>query len=378
MFQTICKKIKYWILFIWSFSPIFALTNDSTFGTIECKEKLSDYSENLRISLINLMLGNNIIYFVTIHFSTKKEELFSSISGKHFNFFVLLSLDAMQQFNPSASDMEKISSAYEQYICGDDRTVSKKTDKESPTDADLEIERNFIIYKIQNEDARIQKSDTKVNLYSAISLALIPILVATVDFQRLSYLSTIGKIVCFLCVYSFFNLIIHVLYSMRVRGIEKSCFKDFKTCPNHRNKEIMNYYNDWQYLKRKADLHVSYVANIQNWIAFAFIFTIAISVWISFAVPIKINTIQPVDSNTITSINLDEINTNYSISSVEWSKLDLAIQQKSISRIYFISSNKSVNSILEKRITLIPNDISIVYLYDESLDKNIFKIFVEE
>lgn len=378
MFKKISKGIRSLILFLWSFSPILAVTNDSNFGTVDCKDKLSDYSENLRISLINLMLGNNIIYFATIQFSTKKGSIISKQTLENFKIFELLSLDTMQQFNVSATEMEKKSSNYLQYINGVGTKIDSKINQKKIRNSDLEIEKNFIIYKIQNEENRIQRSETKVNFYAAICLVLVPIFVTTVNFHRLSYLSIIDIVLCFGCVYSLLNLTLHALHSMKVRGIEKSSFKDFKTCSSHKDQEILNYYKDWQYLRLKADLYVSYVTNIQSWMIFAFIFTIALSVWFSISEPNQICTKQSIETNTISSINIEEIDMDCSKSSDEWSKLDLAIKDNSISCIYFISSNKSVSSILEEKIASFPCNIRIVYLYDETLEGNIYKIYAEE
>lgn len=244
------------ILFkIWSLSPLMAVTDDSKFGTIEYPE-----FGKIRFSLINLMLGNNKLYFIT----------FSNNCGKFaFKIFFKLNLEAFSNFNLEESELNEKVENYEKHI------LSIKSQNQRI------CEKEFILYHINNQEKRMDISFDKINTYlnnfaaiPTILLALVSI-IATINQDMISnYLKTLTiteSVTISLIIYSIVNLILLIFKALKVKAYNKSSFGDLKIAKNKEIKLISSYYYDWQQIKRKADLAVSYVLNIQFWLkAFSF------------------------------------------------------------------------------------------------------------
>jgi hypothetical protein len=136
---------------------------------------------------------------------------------------------------------------------------------------DILIEKEFICYLIDNEKDRIKKSIDKINAYTLIILSVIPITLAFLSMNLINSLSLIKKILLLFISYCIINIAIFIFDTIRVRSISLSTFSDLKNSDLKINQLLWNYYFDWQMLKNKADIWVSYVLNIENWIKLALI-----------------------------------------------------------------------------------------------------------
>ncbi|HAV16091.1 MAG TPA: hypothetical protein DCW91_02310 [Acinetobacter nosocomialis] len=143
---------------IFSYSPILAITDDNNFGTNELKGTQASY----RFSLLNIFLGHIAIYFITYNLCYKNFSLFHKIV------------------------MEECGDLY--YKCNVE-TINKKTQKyveehlNTLSNEDIAIEKNFIIYLNSNECERIELSERKINLYTTIVLAIIPLMLTFFDLK---------------------------------------------------------------------------------------------------------------------------------------------------------------------------------------------------
>jgi hypothetical protein len=66
--------------------------------------------------------------------------------------------------------------------------------------------------------------------------------------------------------YSFLNVGLFIFSNIKTTFIKQSSFSDLRNSTEKQKEIAVQYYYDWQQLKYKADLFVSYVANLQNWI----------------------------------------------------------------------------------------------------------------
>ena len=139
-----------YIFLIWAHSPIIPLTSDTNFPNLHFPEE----NKNIRLSLFSFYFGEYAFYFMSWSFSEK-----------NFRLLKKLSLSSLEAFNTDDNSPE-----FKQKISDFRNHIS------SLNSADLCIEKEALCRKIENDNARINKSDIKLNIYSAIVLAIISII----------------------------------------------------------------------------------------------------------------------------------------------------------------------------------------------------------
>lgn len=116
-------------------------------------------------------------------------------------------------------------------------------------ECDIEIEREALCYRIENEEKRIDKSSEKINLYASIILTVLPLILAIIDLKEIFYLSMAEKITIVIIVYVLLNIILYIFQSIKIQSIWKSGFSDLQKSEKH-NKELnKQYLHDWKFLK---------------------------------------------------------------------------------------------------------------------------------
>lgn len=123
---------------------------------------------------------------------------------------------------------------------------------------------------------------------------------------------------------------IYIFRTIKVHGIKKSSFSDLRESSDRKKEIVMQYQYDWQQLKYKAQLFVSFVLNLQEWVVVLLILTVGIS----FRVSVQDDSIASVDIKNTKSIvftmNAEEIGKPYSNSAVNWQKVLLDIEKNSV------------------------------------------------
>ena len=158
-------------------------------------------------------------------------------------------------------------------------------------DDDLEIEKEKLLYHIEREEQRISTSVDKINIYATIILTVIPIVVALIDFGSIKDLPIVLQVMICIAVYSLLNICIYIFRTIKVHGIKKSSFSDLRESSDRKKEIVMQYQYDWQQLKYKAQLFVSFVLNLQEWVVVLLILTVGIS----FGVSVQDDSIASVD-----------------------------------------------------------------------------------
>lgn len=324
------------LLWAWSHSPIFCLSYDDNFANLNC-DIIKKHKNKLRISMFNLMLGNCILYLITL-----------DIKNRKFKFYHILFLNEVDGLYLSAEKIDEIQGRYKEHI----QNLSKE---------ELEIEKEKLIYHIQNENSRIDISINKINIYTTVILTVAPLVLAIVNLKEVIKLS-LPMIVCVVLIaYSLLNICIYIFNAVKVNGISKSSFADLRLSQEKDKFILIQYQYDWQQLKYKATLFVSFVINIQEWFILMFILLFFVLIGNSYFENNKININKSADYDTVTTVDLNEIDIPFSYSSVEWKKLLLCIEQRECKAVTFL-----VNPYEE---------ISFVYELNKykDLDKKVYK-----
>ena len=240
--------IKKGMLFILSILPVFAVTDDSNFGTVESNNKF------WRFSLVQIMCGATKFYFI----SWKRNQ-----SGK-VEFHFVEKITIKQCYMAQRNQVQKLVEKYKKYLT----TIDKNQ---------ILVEREDLCYHIGNEQERIETSNNKINTYTTIVLTVTPIVMAIVDWQELWIISIFSKIILCIIAYSLENIIIYVYGYLKVGSYVRYGFSEIKIPESGKRKRKERFYkrnellySDWQQLRIDASIRVSYVLNLERWVAVVF------------------------------------------------------------------------------------------------------------
>lgn len=338
------------ILWVWSHFPVFALSDDANFATLEMKDRNKIH---LRFSLLNFMLGDTILYFISVDVKERKFELMHKINLRDMQGVLLTK--------------ERISEIQESY----------KDHLNSVNQSDWDIEKESLCYRIQIEEQRISSSIEKINIYATIILTVIPLLLAIIDFRKIITLSIPLAINIVFILYTLINICIYVFRAIKVRGIYRSTFKDLRESENRGKEILVQYQYDWQQLKYEAQLFVNFVLNLQEWVIAILILSVSFSIGVSLSNENKDNRKVMVGYDSVYMMNLKEIEEPYSNSSIIWAEIILDIEQKKCDKIFFLSKEESKCIDFIKKLDKYKN-LEIKVIKDETLEENTIKIIREE
>lgn len=332
--------------------PLFCLSDDENFSTIEWKN-LKNHKCHLRISLMNIMLGDFALYIITFDVKVKKPA-----------FAKVLRLQDMEGSVLTEEQINGIQERFKHHI-------------EELGDEDLAVEKEKLCYLIQNEDQRISSSVEKINIYATIILTVLPLALAVIDLKAIvtfPFLLILGIV---LMVYSLVNICAYVFKAIKVQGISKSSFSDLRGSHEKDKEILLQYQYDWQQLKYKAQLFVSYVLNLQEWVILILVLTVGLSIGIAFQ-DIRDNEtpINGMGDSGVITLNIGDVEEPYNQDAVKWKELLLEIEKESYKHIVFIGNYDKLPvffSELDKY-----GDLEIDFLQDSQMDKEQVKIIWEE
>lgn len=336
---------------IYSYFPFFSLTDDNNFGTNEGKKHYGENgSPSYRFSIINFCYGSKSLYFLTINLTTKEIKLIHILE---------LEKCGMLKYNCNSENILNKTNKY-----NSEHLVTLSTD-------DIEIEKEFINYLMDNENKRIETSINKINLYATIILAVIPILLAFFDIEKFLEFKWYEKILAGLIFYCIFNIAKYVFDSVKVRAIDKSSFMDLKKSEQKNHQISMNYYFDWQMLREKAVIWVSLVKNIEDWIKYALILVVILTSVNSINLIIQSNrSIITKSENVVITINLDNLKNPFSEDSKQLSEIHLNLKNKEVRTLYIIGGlpldDKTINEVVQQYKIYEPA-VSVEYYIDNTL-----------
>ncbi|TCL61152.1 hypothetical protein EDD76_101249 [Kineothrix alysoides] len=343
--KSLMKIALNFILWIWSHCPIMSLSNDDNFATLEIEEMRQAH---LRISVLNIMLGDRIVYILSYDI---KEERFSVIKLLH-----------LTDIEGNLLKNEKIAEIQERF----------RNHIAEITDEDLEIEKEKLLYHIEHEEQRISSSVDKINIYATIILTVIPIVLAIIDFATLKEISVILQIMVCIAIYALLNVCIFIFRTIKVRGINKSSFADLRSSEKRSSEIVVQYQYDWQQVKYKAQLFVSIVLNLQEWVILLLILTIGISFGATIQINDESNKVLSESESIVITVNKNEISVPYSDSAIDWQSMVYEIEKKECTHIIVLLNDDEVPTEIEELDKY--KDLDIEVLTDKEIDKSMMKV----
>lgn len=353
------------LLMIWSWFPILSFTKDSNFGELSIHgSPVMPQLREWRISFLQIMLGAHKLYVFSLYRTVDPN---TNAASLHWDWVKLLSLKEL------CDDSDHIQQVYTTYY---NRLKSPSIKNER-----LEAEKESLCYHIEIENSRLDKSDNKMNIYATVVLTLLPILLSISfdTFLELFKTNLIYKIAFGLAVYIVFNIIIYLYRYIKVGGYSTSSFSDLKKEKNKRitKKLIAQYYYDFQSLRKKADLFVSYVKNIQQWMVAAFVLFFLTFSYHQYYTHMNATPSGAINSSSlIYNINTNDLNDPYSQSSIQLTDIRKSIQTQSADKIIVMYNDHTDISDIESELKTFDSTFEIQYLYDNQLETNDAKILV--
>lgn len=304
--------IKY-TMFLISYSPIFCLSDDKNFGSNE--DGIKDFISRIRFSLLSLNLGAYKYYFISI----KK--------NNSFKFIHVINLE--NTYIIDEPERRRLESLQENYLS---------------TAEDLKSDKEFLAYLLENESQRKNVAFNKINMYSAIMLAVIPLILIFFKSETVLKASIAVKILTFILIYIILNIICLILQFNKVKGKVRETYKELKQSGNKEKALIKAYYLDWQHLKKEADSVVAFVKNIDKYIRGILILSILIAsfnyindIFNSYSIP---------NVNSIIEINIDNLEKKQSEEVKKINTLNEQIVDKHVAKVIILYNN---NELLENK-----------------------------
>lgn len=299
------------------------------------------------------MIGDFALYLISFDIKVKK-----------LAFAKVLRLQDMEGIVLTEEHINGIQERFRQHI-------------ENLGDKDLAVEKEKLCYLIQNEDQRISSSVDKINIYATIILTVLPLVLAVIDLKAIitfPFLLILGIV---LMVYSLVNICAYVFKAIKVQGISKSTFSDLRGSQKKDKEILLQYQYDWQQLKYKAQLFVSYVLNLQEWVILILILTVGVSTGVAFK-DIRDNRMSSnrMGSSEVITLNISDVEEPYNEDAVKWKELLLDIEKESYKHIVFIGNYDKAPVFFDELDNY--DDLEIDFLQDSQMDKEQIKIVREE
>lgn len=340
-------------LWLWSHFPICSLSDDNNFATLSLD---NENEKKIRFSIINLMLGDVIIYLFTLNIKERK-----------FKWIHVLKLPQLPNFEITNEKLSELESAYYQHM-------SLLQSEE------LNIEYVSLCNHVQCEENRISTSENKINMYMTIMLTVIPLLVAIVDINQVKELSILAKLSIAIVIYTILNIGFYLFRIMKVKKFKLSKFGELKESSDKVKMQNWQMYNDWQNLKSKADLYVSYILNVEEWIKFLAIIGVLLACifsinpnWICTQKNMQVQQTK----SYVCVVQVDEISDVYSESSRNWNAVLMDLSQNKFSNVIVLY--KDDVDIDEIQIVLSEySKQKIDYIKDKSLTSKSVKLIMED
>ena len=345
IFREGIVKFKDLALNVWAHLPLLALTDDYWFFAGPSKENNHEY----RFSLINLFFGELQLQLITL--SLRR-------GCVCFRLWRTSRMSEMDRFSISETKMDSLLNEYGEHY-------------RELTDDDKDIEKQALARKLGDSQARINSSIAKINIYTSIILVTIPLIVSLNDWRLIGNFSLFKKVMLLSEVYAITNLCACIFQSLSVRKSVSSSFRDLKKAQNKSEELAKQLYFDWQNNNKKADMFVSFVSCIQEWV----IATLVIFVGICASVTMN----RPMDSRStneaVYTFCADNIGKRYDSSAVSWQKIKYELEADHFSRVIVLYNSADVAALQDELASF--SHQTITWIYDSTLEEDIVKLIFE-
>ncbi len=339
--------IKNTLLFIWAYIPFFAFTDDLGFLTANKGSKEHEYY----LSVISILFGENKIQFFSFPIKQKSKKVV---------WFRKKRLSDMNVFNMTDEKARQLEEGYKNHY----DTLTEASD--------IDIEKESLLRHLADEKSRVDISYNKMNVFTSIILAVIPIAIALINWDAIFLLNMLGLLILVCLIYATVNLCAWIFQAINVRGVMESGFCDLKNSLNKQKEQNWQIYYDWQQSKRKADMYVSFVMNTKIWIITVIILTIVFSAYLPFS---KKRNLVSNDESDVYTLDVNSIEKTYDKSARDWYLIIAKLQTDEYSHIVVLYNQMYDTNIANKLNEF--EKQKIVWMSDNSLQKNQVKIILE-
>lgn len=238
------NTILNFLFLILSYSPILCISDDATFGTNV--NGLHELKKRLRLSIFSFYFGAYKYYFITF-----------KINNNRLDFKIKYKISLFDFNNFTDEDVKRVTNIQKEYL-----------ESNGHSDEDKE----FLLYKIESENNRKSIAYNKVNTYTTIILALIPLILIFYKVEMFVKSHIVIKILILVLFYIIANICILLLQVNKVKEYSRQRYADLKKVDKKKG-IIMAYYLDYQCIKREVDRLVGFVKNIEIYIIGAVVCT---------------------------------------------------------------------------------------------------------
>ena len=238
---------------------------------------------------------------------------------------------------------------------------------------DKEIEKESLLRHLSDEQSRVDISYNKMNAFTTIIVAVIPIAIALVNWDIIFSLNLLEIFIFIWLIYANLNLCAWIFQAINVRGFKASSFGDLKNNSNKRREQNWQIYYDWQQSRRKADMYVSFVMHTKIWIVTVIILTIIFSVFLPFG---KKSMPALTSENDVYTLDTNLIESTYDKSAADWYLILAKLQTDKYSQVVILYNKVEDNNFAEK-LKKFQNQ-KITWMLDNTLQKNQIKIILEK
>lgn len=334
------------LLKIWAYLPVFAVTDDLGFLTPNPGSTQHKYY----FSLISILFGEKKFQFVSFPIKQPNEKIV---------LFRVQQLSKMEAFVLSETKENELKRNY-------------KTHYESLSDEDQNIEKEALLRHLSDQQSRIETSYDKINAFTTIIVAVIPIAITFIDRETIISLNVLGKVIFILLIYAVVNLCAWIFQSTNVRGFMRSSFSDLKVSNNKAEEQNWQIYYDWQQARRNADMFVSFVKYTKGWMIAVIILTVIFSMGLPFDQKVALS----INDNQAYTIQTNQIDVTYGKSAVKWYTILTELQTGEYKKIFVLYGEANLTDITEQLNRFEQQEI--VWVSDDTLNKNEIKIILEK
>ncbi|MEE0751352.1 hypothetical protein [Frisingicoccus sp.] len=334
------------LLRIWAYLPIFSLTDDLGFLTANPGSDQHKYY----FSLISILFGEKKYQFMSFPIKQPSERI---------SIFRVKQLSEMDSFILSEEKGNELKRNYKNHY-------------DSLTGEECTIEKEALLQHLAAQKSRIDISYNKINAFTTIIVAVIPLAIAFVDRSMIESLNIFGKAIFILLIYANVNLCAWIFQAINVRGYTTSSFRDLKESNDKAKEQNWQIYYDWQQTRRKADMFVSFVIYTKRWIIAVIILTAVFSV----GLPFNKQPIFDSGDNQVYTFQMELLEKTYDKSAADWYAVLAKLQTGEYTKVLILYNGADIEHITEELKRFEQQEI--VLIFDGTLKKNEIKIILEK
>ena len=346
-FKDFSIWFKNYFFLLWAHFPIFSLTSDINFTNLQIPIKSCS---EIRFSILTFYFGEYVFHICSFNFSKKQ-----------FSLIKVLSLSTHPNF-----DDNSIKEEIEQQVNDFENEISNLKDEKI-----IEIETECLKRKLDDNNSRIDKAETKINFFLTIILAIIT-LISFNSLRDLDNTISASNFLKLFLLYFSINLCALLIQSMKVRGFHNLSFKELRENEKKHFYYLRQLYEDLLYTSKKANFFVSFVHRIFDYMKI--IIVIGISIFMLSINKSKEKNMVFQD-NKLIILNEKDCFINYSDDNLKLYEVLLDLKNQNYSRVIIMTKSEPKKELIDTFYIYDKQKIS--YILDESLSEDDIKIILE-